>query len=187
MQTVSFDEDYVSRLAARDPLVEQHFCTYFGELLLIKLRSQVRSRELAEDIRQETLLRVIRNLRTTGMDQPERLGAYVFAVCKHVMLEKFRAEGRYAEMNEDGPAVPESAASADEALLSGERRRQVLKVMGELPERDAELLRAAFLEEAEKDELCGRFGVDRNYLRVLLHRARLRFKELYLKTYAASV
>jgi RNA polymerase sigma-70 factor (ECF subfamily) len=43
-------------------------------------------------------------------------------------------------------------------------------------ERDRDLLRAIFLEEKEKEEICREFGVDREYLRVLLHRAKERFR-----------
>jgi len=37
------------------------------------------------------------------------------------------------------------------------------------------------LEEKEKDAVCREFGVDRDYLRVLLHRAKDKFKGLYEK------
>jgi len=47
------------------------------------------------------------------------------------------------------------------------------------------LLRAIFLEEQDKDAVCRDFGVDRDYLRVLLHRAKLSFKSLYLRNLAA--
>jgi len=45
-----------------------------------------------------------------------------------------------------------------------------------MKERDRELLRAIFLEEKEKDEICREFGVGREYLRVLLHRAKECFR-----------
>src|SRR5947209_17619757 len=114
METVSFDEEYVRRLAARDPFVEQHFCQYFGDLLLIKLRGRVRSPQLIEDIRQETFLRVLKNLRKSGIDHPERLGAYVLAVCNNIMLESFRSEGRFCEMNDESSVLLDPRAGADE-------------------------------------------------------------------------
>jgi RNA polymerase sigma-70 factor (ECF subfamily) len=43
------------------------------------------------------------------------------------------------------------------------------------------LLREIFLDERDKDEVCRDFGVDRDYLRVLLHRAKQSFKLLYIK------
>ena len=184
--TVVFDEEYVRRLAAGDPLVERHFCAYFGELILIKLRGRVRSRELIEDIRQDTFLRVLKNIRANGIEHPERLGGYVLAVCNNVMLEFFRSESRFSEMNEESPVVLDTRPGADETFVTAERKQHVLKILKELPEKDAELLRLIFLEEADKDGVCRRFGVDRDYLRVLLHRARGRFKELYSRSYAAT-
>jgi RNA polymerase sigma-70 factor, ECF subfamily len=186
MQSVSFDGDYVRRLADGDPYIEGHFCAYFGELLYIKLRGRVRSPQLIEDVRQETFFRVLRNLRSKGIDHPERLGAYVLAVCHNVLLEAFRAEGRFTEMDEESSVILDHRAGADETFVTAERKAQVLAVLRELPEKDGELLRLVFLEEQDKDQVCRRLGVDRNYLRVLLHRARLRFKALYSKSYAAG-
>ena len=38
--------------------------------------------------------------------------------------------------------------------------------------RDSDILRAVFLDELSKDEICRKFDTDRKNLRVLLHRAR---------------
>jgi RNA polymerase sigma-70 factor, ECF subfamily len=181
--SVPFDAEYVRRLADGDPYVEQHFCAYFGELMYIKLRGRVRSPELIEDIRQETFLRVLKNLRGKGIDHPERLGGYVSAVCINVFRERVRTESRYKEMDEDGPEVLDQRAGVDQTLVTDERKEHVLAVLRELPERHAELLRSVFLEEQDRDQVCRRFGVNRDFLRVLLHRARLRFKELYSKSH----
>ncbi len=43
------------------------------------------------------------------------------------------------------------------------------------------LLKAVFLDERDRDEVCREFGVDRDYLRVLLHRAKQEFKTEYVK------
>jgi RNA polymerase sigma-70 factor, ECF subfamily len=51
----------------------------------------------------------------------------------------------------------------------------------DLPARDRSLLKAVFLDERDRDEVCREFGVDREYLRVLLHRAKQDFKIEYLK------
>ena len=54
-------------------------------------------------------------------------------------------------------------------------------------ERDRRLLREIFLEERDKDAVCQDFGVDRDYLRVLLHRAKQAFKAVYLKNMPPDV
>ena len=45
-----FDRRYLDRLAAGDPEIESHFNRYFRELLVIKLRSRLRSSALVEEI-----------------------------------------------------------------------------------------------------------------------------------------
>jgi RNA polymerase sigma-70 factor (ECF subfamily) len=40
------------------------------------------------------------------------------------------------------------------------------------------LLRWLFFDERDKDDICRELNIDRNYLRVLLHRAKNRFREL---------
>jgi len=43
-----------------------------------------------------------------------------------------------------------------------------------------------FLQELPKDEICRLLGVDGDYLRVLLHRAKSRFRAEYIKRTGAS-
>lgn len=186
METVSFNEDYVRRLIEGEPAVEQHFIAYFGELLHIKLRARVRSPQLIEDVRQETFLRVFRILRSTGIQHPERLGAFVNTVCNNVMFEAFRSESRFSEMGEEGAAMIDPRPGTDETFLTSERKRQVETILRELPQKDRELLQAVFIDEQDKDDVCRRFDIERSYLRVLLHRARIRFKDLFAESYATA-
>jgi RNA polymerase sigma-70 factor, ECF subfamily len=169
-----FDEAYLARLCDRDPEVEEHFTAYFGRLILIKLRPRLRSRHAIEDVRQETFLRVFRIIRSgSGLRHPERLGALVNSVCNNVLMETIRSR-RYEELPEE--LGPDSAGDALDDLISEEQRREVQRVLDELPERDRQLLRAVFLDEAGRDAVCAQFGVDRDYLRVLLHRAKETFR-----------
>ncbi|MGB9195358.1 MAG: sigma factor-like helix-turn-helix DNA-binding protein, partial [Terriglobales bacterium] len=66
-----------------------------------------------------------------------------------------------------------------EALGAKETEKKVREILQKLPERDRRILRAIFLEERDKDEVCRELGVDRDYLRVLLHRAKQAFKASY--------
>lgn len=161
-----------------DPSVENHFASYFGELVRIKLRRRNWSHPDIEDILQETLLRVLQTLRQKGgVEHPERLGAFVNSVCNNVVLELCRSHARHAasELNEvTEPA--DQTIDMDGALVDRERKEIVRGVLEELPEADRQLLRGIFLEESARGELCRKMKVDRAYLRVLLHRAISRFK-----------
>ena len=57
-----------------------------------------------------------------------------------------------------------------------EAERVVRKILGDLPERDRRLLQSVLIEERDKDEVCAELGLSRDYLRVLVHRAKQSFK-----------
>jgi RNA polymerase sigma-70 factor, ECF subfamily len=178
-----FDEAYLARLCQGDPEVEAHFAAYFGQLIQIKLRRRLKSQHAVDDVRQETFLRVFRILRSaSGVQHPERLGALVNSVCNNVLLETSRSR-RYEELPEEiAPGETSGdAPSAVNGLISEEQRQEVQKVLEQLPERDRSLLRAVYIDETSRDAICAQFQVDRDYLRVLLHRAkesfRVRFRE----------
>lgn len=182
MERFSFDGDYLDRLRRGDPATEEHFVRYFNELILIKLRSRLVPRDSISDIRQETFARVFAALRSeSGIHHPERLGAFVNSVCQNVLMEWYRSAGRYKELDETSTDIPDKTIDLDGALVSGEARQQVSEVLAQLSEKDRSVLRAIFVEERDKDEICRQFGVDRDYLRVVVHRAKNRFRLLSRK------
>jgi RNA polymerase sigma-70 factor (ECF subfamily) len=83
---------------------------------------------------------------------------------------------------EDSNHLPDRGVDALSVLIQKQAAENVRRVIDDLPERDRRLLKEVFLEERNKDEVCDEFGVNRNYLRVLLHRAKRNFRALYLKT-----
>ena len=182
LQLESFDEAYLLRLQAADTSTEQHFVSYFSSLILIKLRSRLPSREAIEDVRQETFARFFVALRQGKIQQPERVGAFVNSICNNVLREQYRSGRRNTSLDgEDDRDFPSSDPNLIDTLTAQESDAKVREVLDGLSERDRRLLREVFLEERDKDEVCRDFGVDREYLRVLLHRAKQAFKSLYLK------
>ena len=182
MEFFAFDKAYVERLREGDPSTEQHFVAYFGQLLRIKLRSRTLTSDKVEDLSQETFIRVIAALRKEGgVRQPERFGAFVNSICNYVLQEDYRSSAKNHPIEEEHMEIPDKVLDLEGMLVTKQSSEQVRRILEGLPKRDRELLRALFLEEKEKDSVCQEFGVDREYLRVLVHRAKDKFKVLYEK------
>jgi RNA polymerase sigma-70 factor (ECF subfamily) len=144
--------------------------------------------ERVEDVRQETFSRVIATLRRDGgVKQPERFGAFVNSVCKNVYFESNRESHRSQPLMDSHLEAPDKIVDLEKSLITQETKERVREILDEMSTKDRDLLRAIFLEEGDKDEVCRRFGVDRNYLRVRLHRAKERFKEVYMKGSAGTL
>lgn len=180
MELYTFDRDYVDRLRGGDPQTEQHFVAYFGQMLGIMLRARMLPPERVDDVRQETFRRVIVILRKEGgVRQPERFGAFVNSICKNVLHENKRDSYRSQPLEDIHLEPADKVVDLERSLITQETKHRVREILADLNAHDRDLLQAVFLEEGDKDEICGKFGVDRDYLRVLVHRAKERFKVVY--------
>ena len=182
MDFFAFDKAYLERLRNGDPATEHHFFVYFEKLLHIKLRSRTISSDRIEDLKQETFIRVIAAVRKEGVvRQPERFGAFVNSICNNVLLEYYRTFGKNQQIDETHQDIPDKVLDLEGMMVSRQFSERVQKIVSVLPARDRDLLRAVFLEERDKDAVCRDIGVNRDYLRVLLHRAKDKFKAVYEK------
>jgi RNA polymerase sigma-70 factor (ECF subfamily) len=177
LELFAFDEAYVGRLREGDPSTEAHFVAYFSQLIQIKLRARFLPPEIVDDLKQETFARVLRKLRSDGgIRHADRLGPFVNSVCNNVLLEHYRAGAKNVALEPDHLEIPDKVLSLEQLAISEQTVGMVRKILVQLPERDREILKELFLEEADKDDVCQRFGVKRDYLRVLVHRAKDKFR-----------
>ena len=180
MDLFAFNKAYVDRLRDCDPATEHHFFVYFEKLLQIKLRARAIGSDKVEDLKQDTFIRVIAAVRKEGgIRQPERFGAFVNSICNNVLLEYYRSLPKNQQMDGRQEGIPSKVLDLEGMMVSKQCSELVRKILSGLPARDRELLRAVLLEENDRDTVCRDIGVDRNYLRVLVHRAKDKFKAVY--------
>lgn len=178
MNYFSFDDDYVRRLVASDPVVETHFFHYFRGRLLMKLRKSVSPPSEAEDLCQRIFLIAVIALRDgRGPDDNRKLGGWMTGIARNLVSEWYRAPKPDQLDPDERDFASDKNLELD--MITLERVDIVRKTVDSMSPRDAEILRAVFLEERDRDEICRQYGIDREYLRVLIHRALKRFKELY--------
>lgn len=176
MELFVFDDDYVRRLREGDRGTSAHFHAYFRDLLLLKLRRRLPSVDAIDEVRQEVFLRCLAGL--NKLEDSRKLGAYVNGICNHVLQEYNRVATRTEQLDERAEEIPDpsDASARYETARSCEEVRSVLKA---LEPREAAVLTAVFLEEEDKDAICRRLGIERSTLRVIVHRAKKKFRKHY--------
>ncbi|MBB5342329.1 RNA polymerase sigma factor (sigma-70 family) [Edaphobacter lichenicola] len=117
-----------------------------------------------------------------GLREPDRLGAFVNSVCNHVLLEYYRSRNKTESFldNDTVATLVNHEPSALSLLETKDAQRIVRQILMELTDRDRKLLQSVLLDERDKDEVCAEFGITREYLRVLVHRAKQSFKTFYI-------
>jgi RNA polymerase sigma-70 factor (ECF subfamily) len=175
-----FNETYLHGLRAQDVTTEAHFVSYFSKILQNKLRRRLACPEHIKDVQQETLLRAWAAVQAEGgIRQPERFGAFVSSVCNNILRESYRARARTRALDDLQADPTDQSLAPDGVLLAAETKKQVQQVLAKLSAKDRNILHAVFFEQRDKDEVCCELGVSREYLRVLLHRAKQQFVAEY--------
>ena len=172
-----FDSNYVNALRQGDPAIQAHFVDHFSPILLRAVSRKVRSAGQAREIRQETFRRVLTIVQSgRGIRQPERFEVFVIGVCNNVVRESYREQSRSVALSELEAEPVNNLPSAYALVQAREAREKVRRVLSQLGAIDRTILKAVFLDNQDKDEVCQRLGVSRDYLRVLLHRAKEHFR-----------
>jgi RNA polymerase sigma factor (sigma-70 family) len=128
-----------------------------------------------EEVVQEVMLRFVRALKTEKMRNPDSIAAFLSGICNNVIYEYKRRQRKEPVPNPD--ASPESPAGLGADMV--ELRQVIGLVMNQLAPREREILRAFFLEERDKSEICRAMGLSEIQFRVVLFRAKEKFRELY--------
>jgi RNA polymerase sigma factor (sigma-70 family) len=154
---------------------------FHGPLLVFFAR-RTRDHALAQDLTQETLLRVLAAQRQTHVEHPE---SYVFTVAVNLLRDRKRA---YLKL--DPPVfIPIDEAVASEleqqlmedlsperVLLSKESLEDVLRTLSELGERTRDIFILFRLERMKQKDIAALFGighstVEKHVMRAVLHLA----------------
>ena len=129
-----------------------------------------------DDLVQESLTRFIRAEQRNQIRNIEEVGAFLNGVCRNVILEYRRRNKREPVLDQDTP-IPEVGVRPDADIL--EMRDAIDTGLAELAERDRTILRELYLDGKEKDDICREWGMSDAQFRVVLFRAKERFRRAY--------
>jgi RNA polymerase sigma-70 factor (ECF subfamily) len=131
-----------------------------------------------DDIVQETLSRFLVATREEKIHNPTAVGAFVNGICRNVISEYRRRNMRDEPMPE---VVPEPPGRAIPEADLFELRQAIAQGLEQLSERDRRILRGFYLEEKSKEEILKETGMTDENLRVVLCRAKERFRAIYVE------
>lgn len=72
--------------------------------------------------------------------------------------------------------IPSFDHDSERGFVTEHRRRAVAEALAKLPAQDQQILKMLFLEEADTDAVCRSFDIEKDYLKVLVQRAKSRFR-----------
>ena len=168
--------DLVSRLRAGDPDAFDEVHDAFNSRLFNFLARLSNRRDVAEDLLEETWLRLVRHARRL---RPEtRLGAWLFTVARHLHVSYCRSRLLEDSLVADLVALWPSASSEPsplEAAEASEAQRHIAAALASLPAIYREALLLTAIEGFRPLEAAAICGVSPEAMRQRLSRARVLF------------
>lgn len=136
--------------------------------------------DAAEEVAQESLARGLEALEAGQFRDEGSVGAYFRGICRHVIVDRIRREGRLTSLDAL-PEQPDQTAFPDalHALISRERKEQVLRALSELPPQSLECLRLSFYEGLKPAEIARRLGEPGPRVRKRHQRALDKLREVF--------
>lgn len=176
-------EELVAGIRSGDRKAEDRLFEVYGRGIAILLDRQTNGRPEAEDLLQDTFRLVLEKLRSGELREPSRLPGFIAQIARSLAIEHYRKASR-RKTEADSDALAEIAASGSgplSDLLTRERADLVRQVIQELgTSRDRDILLRFYIAEEDKERISADFGLSSLQFNRVLHRARERYREIYL-------
>jgi RNA polymerase sigma-70 factor, ECF subfamily len=176
------DETGLARaLLAGEPEAFEQFVAHFRSKLFHYSWLMCGRAEDAEEVAQETLLRVFENI--GQLREPERVRSWVFRIAKNVCLMQRRrsvfAPARELPIDELLPSdeAVDTASPPDLGLLGSELRNVLDRVIVELPAQYRSVVLLRDIEELSTEETAQVLDLSTDVVKTRLHRGRLAMRQ----------
>lgn len=153
------DGDLMARLQRRDPQALAELYDRYGQVVYRLILRMVRDTGIAEDLVQETFLRVW--TRVGNFDSGRGgVGPWLLAVARNRAIDYFRYQGNRAantiELNET--EHPELFVDVFDGALDFDLARQVRRAMDQLDSNQRQAIEMAYFEGLSQSEIAQRTG-----------------------------
>lgn len=173
----SEDSTLVAAISDGCALQDELYVRYRRPLLQIFLQRRI-DRDVSEDLLQRTFLQAIKKIRTEGLQDPSKLGGYLYRTACNLATAYWRGEiARRHDTYPGGVGDLEDEALSLEERVDHERLAQCVRsLMGRLQvPRDREVLERFYLLEEPKESICRALELSELQFNQVLWRARQRF------------
>lgn len=140
----------------------------------------VQNRADAEDVVQETMLRVWN--RRDEWERIESMEAFCLTIGRNIALDKLRRLDRHAESNETPPDIADTShtANPEEQAVQHDRLLVVKRLISELPEKQRSCMQLRDIEGKSYRDIATVLGISEQQVKVNIFRARQTIKERFL-------
>jgi RNA polymerase sigma-70 factor (ECF subfamily) len=154
------DADLVRRLKAREPHAMAELYDRYGRLAYSLIYRVVRNVGTAEDLVQETFLRVWNRIQSFDQDRGA-LGPWILTVARHRAIDYLRSVNARISLNSmdlDRLENPALFSQLEDSALSIDRTRRLKDAFGKLSQNQRKVIELAYYEGLSQTEMAERMN-----------------------------
>ena len=136
-------------------LINRHKNKVFSYIFMV-----VKNRELAEDIFQDTFIKVIRSLQTGTYKEEGRFVSWVMRIAHNLIIDFYRKDKHLKTISNDSTEVPLfnsakfSEPTVEESMVIGQVHHDVKKLLEQLPDEQKEVMVLRFYYDMSFKEIA---------------------------------
>ena len=173
--------EIVAGIRAGDDGAETQLVERYSRGLRFLLARRIGDEERARDLLQDTLCIAIEKLRSTDIDNPERLAGYLRGIAVRVAFNAVRKRQREPVPDdvETVASIPEDEPGAFRHISREQADSAVRQLLASMPvARDRELLLRHYIYDQDKEEICQALDLNSLHFNRVLFRAKARFRKI---------
>jgi RNA polymerase sigma-70 factor, ECF subfamily len=182
-QQAEGDSSLVMAISQGSNRQDQLYLRYRRPLLQVFLQRRI-ARDVAQDLLQRTFLQAIKKIRAEGLEDPSKLGGYLYRTACNLATAYWRGElARRRDMDTELLSnLRDETLSLEERVDHELLAKCVRTLMMHLPmARDREVLLRFYINEEPKESICRSLDLSDLQFNQVLWRARQRFGEILRK------
>ncbi|OGL72780.1 hypothetical protein A3F28_01910 [Candidatus Uhrbacteria bacterium RIFCSPHIGHO2_12_FULL_57_11] len=141
------------------------------------------NRHQAEDLTSEIFIKALEHF--DSYDERRSKSSWIFTIARNHLANYYRSAGRVVT-DEDFESLPVAADDLEERFAAGEEEEMLIRGIGKLRPKEAELVRMKYLDELSYEEMAGVLGRDKGALKVATFRAMQQLREV-MRPYAPAI
>jgi RNA polymerase sigma-70 factor (ECF subfamily) len=172
--------ELVERIKSGESGSMEELYQLFSKGIRFYLCRQLGPQELDDKVH-DTFVVVVQAIRRGELREPERLMGFVRTIVRRQVaahIDKVVHSRREQVELDSNVRVADPRDNPEESAIFRQRAELIHRVLGELTERDREILTRFYLNEQGQDQICTEMSLTETQFRLLKSRAKARFGEL---------
>ena len=175
-QTNNQDQDLIKKIAKGDKKAFAILLEKYEDLVFGVSMKMIRDRVKAEDMTQETWMKVIKF--SANYSPVGSVKSWILQINRNLIIDHFREQKKWADSEDiESIEVSDESLDASELIDSEEKRKRFQQAFSGLDEREKMVLTMVIVEELSYSEIAQKLKLSVGAIKTIMFRAKNNLKE----------